>query len=200
MTPPLASGPISIWGAALLGVLAGIGLTLAAVAMGTLAFGTYGYGLFLLTPFVIGVITAYVANYRADIGTGRTALSVAIAVLLGGLGLVAVALEGLICIIMAAPLGMGMALIGGVLGRAMALRAKRPARQTLSCIALLPLMFAVEHVLPPSAHFDTEQTIAVAAPPEAVWKSILSTDPVEGPLALPFRLGVAYPLRGEVVG
>jgi len=82
----------------------------------------------------------------------------------------------------------------------MALQARRPAGQPLQCIALLPLMFAVEHVLPPSAHFDTEQTITVAAPPELVWKSILSTDPVEGPLSLPFRLGVAYPLRGEVVG
>src|SRR5204863_653178 len=26
------------------------------------------------------------------------------------------------------------------------------------------------------------------------------TDPIEGPLALPFRLGVAYPLRGELRG
>jgi hypothetical protein len=33
-----------------------------------------------------------------------------------------------------------------------------------------------------------------------VRQSILSTDPIEGPLALPFRLGVAYPLRGEVRG
>jgi hypothetical protein len=101
---------------------------------------------------------------------------------------------------MAAPLGLGMALLGGILGRAMALQARRPAAQPLQCIALLPLMFAVEHVLPPSAPFKTEQTMTVAAPPELVWASILSTDPVEGPLALPFRLGVAYPLRGEVVG
>jgi uncharacterized membrane protein YhaH (DUF805 family) len=192
--------PISILAAAVLGVLAGAGLTLVAVALSTLVFGTYGYALFLLTPFVIGIVCAYIANYRADIGGGQTALAVTIAVVLGSLTLVAVAVEGLICIIMAAPLGLGMALIGGVLGRAMALQARRPAGQPLQCIALLPLMFAVENMLPPSAHFDTEQTIAVAAPPEAVWRSILSTDPVEGPLALPFRLGVAYPLRGEVHG
>jgi len=101
---------------------------------------------------------------------------------------------------MAAPLGLGMALIGGALGHAMALLTRRSVGQPLQCIALLPLMFSVEHVLAPSAHFDTEQTIVVAASPEVVWQSILSTDPVEGPLALPFRLGVAYPLRGEVVG
>jgi len=197
---PGPTEPISILASAVRGVLAGVGLTLVAVALGTLVFGTYGYALFLLTPFVIGIISAYIANYRVDIGRGQTAWAVVMAAMLGSLTLVAFAVEGLICIIMAAPLGIGMALIGGDLGRAMALQARRPARQTLPCLALLPLLFSVENVLPPSAHFDTEQTIAVAAPPEAVWKSILSTDPIEGPLALPFRLGVAYPLRGEVIG
>ncbi len=194
------SDPTSIWAPGVLGVLAGVGLTLVAVALGTLVFGTYGYSLFLLTPFVIGTISGYIANYRADIGGRQTAWAVVIAVALGSLMLVAVALEGIVCVIMAAPLGLGMALIGGVLGREMALRSRRSAGQTLSCLALLPLMFSIENVLPPVAHFDTEQTIAVGAPPDVVWRSILSTDPIEGPLALPFRLGVAYPLRGEVRG
>jgi hypothetical protein len=189
-----------IWVAAVVGVLAGVGLTLAAVAIGTLVFGTYGSTLFLFTPFMVGATTAYAANYKADIGAGATTWSVTIAVLLGGLGLVAVALEGLICIVMAAPLGLIMALLGGLLGRELALRGRRSAIQNLPCLALLPMMFAVENVLPPVTHFDTDQTIAVAALPDLVWASILSTDPIEGPLALPFRLGVAYPLRGEVRG
>jgi uncharacterized membrane protein YhaH (DUF805 family) len=189
-----------VWPSAFQGVFAGVGLTLVAVVVSTLIFGTYGYGLFLLTPFVIGVVTAYVANSRADMGLGRTALIVVMAVAVGSLALVAVAVEGLICIVMAAPIGLAMALIGGLLGREMALLKRRVAGQPLPCIALLPLMFAIENVLPPGAHLDTEQTIAVAAPPEVVWRSILSTDPIEGPLALPFRFGVAYPLRGEVHG
>jgi uncharacterized membrane protein YhaH (DUF805 family) len=191
---------ILIWTSAAQGVLAGAGLTLVAVALGTLVFGNYGLALFLLTPFVIGAVSAYIANYREDIGGRQTALAVAIAVLLGSLMLLAFALEGVVCIVMAAPLGVGMALLGGVLGRAMASQARRVAGQTLPCIALLPLMFAVENVLPPAANFDTDQTITVAAPPDVVWQSILSTDPIEGPLALPFLLGVAYPLRGEIRG
>jgi uncharacterized membrane protein YhaH (DUF805 family) len=194
------SRPISIWASGVIGILAGVGLTLVAVAVGTLVFGTYGQALFLLTPLVIGTISGYVANYRGDIGGRQTTRAVVIAVVLGSLGLVAVAVEGLICIIMAAPLGLGMALVGGALGREMALQGRRPAGQTLPCLVLLPLMFAVENVLPPVTQFDTEQTITVAASPDMVWRSVLSTDPIEGPLALPFRLGVAYPLRGEVRG
>ena len=185
--------------AAVAGVIAGVGLTLVAVALGTLIFGTYGYGLFLLTPFVIGVTTGYIANYKGDVGGGRTALSVMTAIALGGIALVLVALEGIVCIAMAAPLGIGFAWVGGEAGRAMALR-KSLSEADVPCLALLPLMFAVENVLPPATTFETDQTIEVHAPPEAVWRSILSTDPVEGPLALPFRLGVAYPLRGEVIG
>lgn len=101
---------------------------------------------------------------------------------------------------MAAPLAVGLTVLGGVLGRYIALRSKSPARQAMSCVALLPLVFAVEHVLPASTRFDTVQTIEIQAPPEAVWRSILSSDPVEGPLGLPFRLGMAYPIRGEMVG
>jgi uncharacterized membrane protein YhaH (DUF805 family) len=194
-----AGTPHLLWVAGA-GVLAGIGLTLLAVTVGTLIFGTYGMGLFLLTPFVIGAMTAYIANHKSDIGGGRTALSVVIATGLGSLALVLVALEGIVCIIMAAPLGLGVALIGGVLGREIALHSRRPARQSLSCVALLPLVFAVEKFLPATISFETVQTIEVHAPPDAVWKSVLSTDPIEGPLALPFRLGMAYPLRGEVIG
>ena len=186
--------------AAVYGVLAGVGLTLVAVALGTLVFGVYGYGLFLLTPVVIGATAAYIANYKGDIGRGLTTLSVMTALALGGVGLVLVALEGIVCIVMAAPLAIIAAWAGGELGRAIALHKRGSPKQLVSCLALVPLVFAVEHVLPTTTSFETVQTIEVHAPPEAVWRSILSTDPVDGPLALPFRLGVGYPIRGEVIG
>src|SRR5262249_2656374 len=162
--------------------------------------GVYGIGLFLVAPFVIGVITSYLANYRGDIGHWKSFLLVLIAMTVGSLAVVLVALEGIICIAMAAPLELGLALLGSYVGRDIALRSRRPAGRTLSCVALLPLVLAVEKVLPPSTSFVTVQTIVVGAGPVAVWQSLLSTDPIEGPLALPFRLGVAYPLRGEVIG
>src|SRR5262245_40232033 len=100
--------------AAVAGVFAGAVLTVAAVFVGTLIFGTYGYGLFVLTPFVIGVITAYLANRKEDIGNSQTAMAVLIATGLGCLVLVLIALEGAVCIVMAAPLGLGLAWLGGL--------------------------------------------------------------------------------------
>jgi hypothetical protein len=114
--------------------------------------------------------------------------------------LVVTALEGLVCIVLAAPLAFGVAFFGGLLGRAIALYTRRSARQTLSGVALLPLVFAIEAVLPPTTSFETTETIAIDAPPRAVWNAIVHMQTMDEPLALPFRLGVAYPLGGKIIG
>jgi uncharacterized membrane protein YhaH (DUF805 family) len=188
------------WIAVAQGVFAGMALTLFAVAVGALLFGAYGYGVFMVAPFVIGAVAAYFVNRDHDVGGWQTAKWVALATLLGGIALVAVALEGIVCIVMAAPLEIGLALLGGLLGRAIALSGKSSPRQTMSAVAVLPLVFTVETVLPASTQFETSATITVSAPADIVWKSLVRIDLTDAPVALPFRLGVAYPVRGEVIG
>jgi len=192
--------PIGEWTTAVQSMVAAMALTVFAVALGALVFGAYGYGIFIGTPFFIGVTTGYMANRKGDVGEGRTASLVFFATLLGSLALVAVALEGLACIVMASPLGLLFALGGGALGRALALSGRGSARQTLSSIAILPLIFAAEALLPPSQSFDTCQTVEIAAAPERVWQAIVHMDRIDEPLPLPMRLGVAYPRSGEIVG
>jgi uncharacterized membrane protein YhaH (DUF805 family) len=201
-TPEAENGldEVTSWIPAAQGVVAGMALTLLAVAVGALVFGTYGFGMFFVSPVVIGTVTGYFANRRGDIGAGPTIGLVFYATFLGGIALVLGALEGIVCIVMASPLALAVAAIGSLLGRAIALSTKRPARHTVSAFALLPLVFAIEAVFPAVTTFDTYQTITVEAPPATVWKYLLRMDEIDGPLALPFRLGVAYPIRGEIVG
>ena len=187
------------WAAAQ-GVIVGTGVTLSAVAMGTLLFGSYSHGVFVVAPFVIGAATAFIANRHGDVGASHTSKVVAIALLLGGIILVAAAVEGIVCLILAAPLGLGVALVGGMLGRAIALQSRRTVHKTVSAFTLLPLVFATETVLPAITTFDTRATVEINASPETVWKAIVAMETIERPMALPFRLGVAYPLRGEVIG
>jgi len=182
------------------GVIAGLGLTLSAVALSTLIFGSYGYGVFVLAPFVIGAATAYFANRGRDLGAARTARLVAWATTLGGIALVMTSLEGIICIVLAAPLGIGVALIGGLLGRSIALHSRQSVLQTFSGFGLLPLVFAVESALPPTTSFDVVASIEVSAPTDMVWRSILRMDTIDVPPSLASRLGVAYPLRWKMIG
>jgi uncharacterized membrane protein YhaH (DUF805 family) len=189
-----------LWSAAAQGLIAGLGLTLASVAVAALVFGAYGMGMFLVSPFVIGAVTAYLGNRQGDIGSARTLTLVVAATALGGLALLALALEGIVCLVLAAPIGFAMAWLGGVLGRAIAVHTRRTPQQTLPAVAVLPLVFALEAVTAASTGFDTTETIVVEAPPARVWKAIVNMDPLDEPTALPFRLGIAYPLRGEIVG
>jgi len=142
------------WPAAAQGVVAGMALTLFAVAVGALLFGTYGFGMFVASPFVIGAATAYFANRKVDVGASRTLSLIAGATALGGIALVAAALEGLVCIILASPLALLVAFIGGAFGRAVALSMRRSAAQTLPGFALLPLVFALESALGTATQFS----------------------------------------------
>jgi MFS family permease len=196
---PEASRPMD-WSTAIQGMLAGMGLTVFTVAVGALIFGMYGYGMFVLGPFLIGATTAYLANRKGDIGAANSVGVVVCATALGGIALVAVALEGVICIVLASPLAVVAALIGGMLGRAAAMSAKRSARQSLTSVALLPMVFLLERALPPSTNIDTSQSIDVAAPADVVWRSLIHMDAINSVPALPFRLGVAYPVGAEIIG
>jgi hypothetical protein len=113
-----------------------------AVAAGALLFRTYGYTMLVISPFLIGAITAYVANRGRDVGVGRTSKLVAAAAVLGAIGLVVAAPEGLVSIVLAAPLGIGLAEIGGLLGRAMPstdpARHSRPSPVLRSSLSRLP--------------------------------------------------------------
>jgi uncharacterized membrane protein YhaH (DUF805 family) len=188
------------WVPAAQGVIAGIGLTLFAVAVGALVFRSYGFGMFVISPFVIGATTGYFANRHGEIDASRSVHLVLCATALGGIALIGFALEGAVCIVMAAPLGVVAALAGGALGRGIALSTKRSPAETVSAVALLPLVFALESAFPPTASFDTSENIVVEAPPELVWRAIVQMAPIAAPPALPFRLGVAYPLGGEITG
>jgi uncharacterized membrane protein YhaH (DUF805 family) len=199
-----ASGPEDIgggeWAAAAQGVLAGIGLIVLAVAVGALVFGSYGYAMFLVSPFIIGATTAYLANRTRDVGGSRTLQLTFIALMLGGIALIVSALEGIVCLVLASPLAIGLALLGGLLGRGIAVYSRRSSQQAALGLALIPLMFAAESALPPAVHFETQSTIEINAAPDAVWAALVHTDLADAPVPLLFRLGVAYPLRGEMLG
>jgi hypothetical protein len=183
------------------GILAGAALTLLAVAIGALVFGTYGFGMFVIAPLVIGATTAFLANRRGDIGGIRTFEAVVVALGLGSVGLVIGALEGFVCILLASPLALGAAWLGSALGRSAALSRKDSASNTfLSIVFLPPFVFASEDAFPANTQFATTETIEIAAQPHDVWLSIVRMDPIRAPLALPFRLGVAYPLGGDITG
>ncbi len=84
--------------------------------LGTEFLGDYGWSLFAGLPFVMGFLSVLIFSYHTQRNI-LSCLSVAvIAIILAGMGLLMVAMEGLICIIMAAPIALGMGMVGAVVG------------------------------------------------------------------------------------
>jgi len=200
-TEPQGQAPGSGWLAATQGVLAGTGLTVFAVAVSTLVFGTYGFGLFVLSPLLVGFATGFLANRRDEaLTSGVTAAWVIAATVLGAALLIVFGLEGGICMLMASPIMALPAIAGGLVGRMFVISGRDRARPMAMSLAVLPIVFAVENAAPPEAILVTHEVIEIAAPPSAVWAALVDKGEIGPAPSLPFRLGLAYPVRSEILG
>lgn len=181
------------------GVVAGMALIVLAVAVSGATMGAYGWGLFVATPFLVGMITGFIVNRGALRSASETFGAVVMAGFLGTAALLALALEGLLCILLIAPLALMLASIGGVIGRAAAKRLIDP-REPFYSVAILPLIFLIDAAMPPELPIATHASITIAAPPEAVWASLTADRPVReapGPVGL---AGLAYPVASRIIG
>jgi hypothetical protein len=190
-------------GDVLQGILAGVAIIVLAVLISAVTFGAYGWGLFVLTPFLVGFTTAYIVNRRVPISVASTLTNVLAAGALGGLALLMVALEGFVCIVLVAPLGLAFAALGGLFGRAVAQVGHRiggSGGQPLMSVAILPALFALEGSMPPAIIIQTSQQVDIAASPEQVWQVITADEPNNLPPGLTGIAGLAYPVRARLLG
>ena len=188
---------------------AGLALTLPPAVI-TTVFGvhfleSYGWGLFVGVPFAMGLGSVVVYGYRADRSfLSCLGVSVLSALLLGGL-FVALAIEGVICIIMATPLAATLAALGGVAGYFIQRSSRGPNGHTevllLALIAAQPLFMGFEQHEghePPVIPLRTSVTID--APPEIVWHHVVAFSELPKPESWMFKAGVAYPVRAKIEG
>jgi hypothetical protein len=164
----------------------------------------YGWGLFVALPFCMGFASVLLYGYHHQNSLGSSiVVSLTSVLILAGL-LLAFGWEGLICILMAAPAGAILALIGGIVAWSIQSRisAGRHATEILSLLLLLaPAVMATEHLVKPAPPiYAVRSSIEIDAPPEAVWKQVVAFTQIPEPHELLFRAGIAYPIRAEIVG
>jgi hypothetical protein len=192
----------SLWACAFWSALTAAIIGLLMVAVATTVERTYGWALFVLLPLLMGMQSAMMLGRgrRTTISQslGAAALSV---VFLGGL-LVGVAFEGIICLAMAAPLAVPLALIGGLAGHALL---RRPSVQQPLTFVLLagitPFTPAVERMLqPPPDLFVVTTSVDLAESPDRVWQTIIEPASLAPPREALFRAGVGYPRASHIEG
>ena len=200
--------PRSEWGSAILSVLLTAVIGTAAVAIMTLTLQTYGWSLFLGLPFCMGLFATLLHSYHEP-RTYRQCLKVSVLpVVVVGIVLLAVEMEGIICLAMAAPIAMGLAALGGALGYHIQSThwssrspGTRPGAVLGAVLMLLPAMVSAEHASKPtSPTFSVRSSIEVNAPPAAVWQRVIAFSQIPPPTEMIFRAGIAYPIRAEITG
>ncbi len=183
---------------ALLGMIWGALLALAMVVASVRVFGSYGTILFVATPFVMGAASAYVFNRPVRRDLGSTLLVALCSVGLAGAAILLFALEGVLCLAMAAPIAIALALMGALLGRAAAGPVRPPAVAAL--VLPLPLLAWAEGGQPAPELREVLSVVEVRAPPDVVWPHVVAVSPLREPPAWFFRLGIAYPLGATIDG
>jgi hypothetical protein len=112
-------------------------------ALSIYVFEIYGVGLFVGLPFCIGFIAALVYARRAPGSKVRPWITAYAAMLLAGGIALAVAWEGVVCLVMVLPLAVGEVAVGVLFANAVCNRT-RLAHASMIIPALLPLMIAGE--------------------------------------------------------
>ena len=183
--------------AIVLPALLGLGGVLVCVA----GLEVYLLSLFLLVPFLVSLLASFIWSAEKDPSFGSCyVVSLQSLLLLSGLILL-LAIDGLICMIMATPLIGVVALAGAWAGNVMA-SCRRG--NTLAGLLFLTFPFAVgfEYSATDSEP-DLRQvttSVEIDAPIEVVWNTVIAFPKIEEPPSGIFRLGIAYPIEASIEG
>jgi MFS family permease len=166
--------------------------------------GNYGLTLFIALPFVMGYVAVWIHCHRVKRTIGDALAVATLSVLLAAIGIAAIAIEGIICLFMAAPIAWILAAFGGFLAHVIhnGTESPDPEASTFTALVLaIPLMLGAEHAAPPPIpRFQVHTSLEIAAPPAVVWKRIISFPTLPPPGEWPFRLGIAYPVEAHLTG
>jgi uncharacterized membrane protein YhaH (DUF805 family) len=160
----------------------------------------YGVGLFLGVLFMLGAVTAFYFNRDEARDPGRSLHVVLAALFVMGGTLVLFALEGVLCVAMAVPIAVPLALFGGLLGQDIAQRAPGSAAHAWLLLLVLPGLVGLQATTEPTPLRVVVSAIEMRASPERVWEHVVTFAELQEPPRWFFRLGSAYPKRASIEG
>jgi hypothetical protein len=170
--------------------------------LATNIFREYALGLFIWLPFVLGATSTLLYGYNNSV-TKRKLFGISTwTLLMFCIGLLTFAWEGLICMIMAFPIGLLFTWVGHWVGYQIL---KSKVGNTSATIILLflsvPSLMAFEHAKQDKEDIRSVTTsIEISGTPEQVWKNVIAFPPLKEPTEFIFKTGIAYPINATIQG
>lgn len=191
----LASACLGAFCAAILGIVV--------VLLATQQPATYLMWLFLGLPFLMGFVSAWIHGLARPRRLRQSLLTAYLALALTGGILLSVAVEGVVCLAMAAPIALCEATAGAWLAHLLQQSTRNQSTGSPSVVATcltLPILMLIEQPIRCPTEYAVTTTLLIKAKPEAVWKHVVSFSAIPPPTDWIFRLGIAYPERAEIEG
>jgi len=196
--------PESEFGSATFGILVTVVLTGVEIVFTTNGLGNYGWGLFVGIPFFLGLSSTLIYSFHRPRPLGKCLMVATISVAVLGAALFALAIEGVICLVMALPLSLALALFGAFIGYVLQ-RAPTFSPSTLNVVSigflLIPGLILVEYGVgetPPLYKVTT--SVVIKSDLETVWTHVVTFSQLPPPTEAIFKTGIAYPIRAEIHG
>jgi hypothetical protein len=170
----------------------------------TIVRPAYGWALFAGIPFTSGLLAALIHSVPERRSAGACCAVAALPVLITGALLIAIAVEGAICVLMALPIGLPIGVFGGMVG--FVVQDNRwghvPTGKVCACGWLvLALLLAGEGL---ASRQPAERAVAtpidIDAPPAVVWRHVIAFSDLAPPTEWVFHTGIAYPVRATIRG
>lgn len=172
--------------------------------LATNVFKDYALGLFIWLPLVMGASSTILFAYNNST-TKRNCRNISfLTLLIFCVGLLTFAFEGIICIAMAAPIGLFFTWLGFLIGWQIVSKklVGNPPTTLTILILSVPVLMSFEY----ATKENNDQvkpivtTIEINASAETVWKNVVEFPQLDEPTEFIFRTGIAYPINAKIVG
>lgn len=163
----------------------------------------YQFGLFIWLPLVMGVVSTVIYGYKNPDALKDLRSSSWVSLIIFCAGLLFFAFEGIICLIMAAPIGLIFSWIGHRIGRMILLEGVLgyPPLMVILFIFSVPAIMAFENNIKVENELrSVTTTVEINAPSHIVWKNVIQFPQLKEPEEWLFKAGIAYPINAEIKG
>ncbi len=166
-------------------------------------FMEYAFGLFMWLPLVLGASSTLIFSYKNSVTRKQLRNNAYLTLFIFCIGLLCFAWEGIICLLMAAPIGFIFTYLGFLIG--FSFSKSNFKNQTPTAVILLlissPSFMAFENTIKTTEDLrSVVTTIEINATPEKVWKNVVSFPQLNEPTEFIFKTGIAYPINATIVG
>lgn len=169
-------------------------------------FRSYSTALFIGIPLVYGFSLSSFLNFKKKVSFKFMSATLALSLILSAGLLILFAMEGAICILMAAPpfiiLSLGGAIVADMLFSKWSPESGSPV--ALYSFFLLPIISQplISTLEKPSAQkvHVVMTSVVIDQPPAQVWPHVVEFSELDPPTEWMFKLGVAHPLRARIEG